>query len=343
MTTSSATFLARGANFNASNADLNVRSLAQVPITSLTFVETDSSALSFTYNGGLADPDTFVFVNGSTTPMTFTVDFTGTIPDDSKYANINGVDLRGEEVVVLTLANGQKYVFFTDPAISLATLQAFPNGAVPIANKVTAGPPLFLCFTAGTLIATPDGPAPAESLREGDHVTCLDGSAARVRLAVNRKVTAHELAARPDIAPIRIPAHALGHGLPARDLLLSPQHRVWLDGWQVELMFGQPAVLVPAKHLHFGGIGPVPARDGVHYVHLLFDRHEVVLAEGLPCESWQPADAALDVLSGAERDRFLSIFTEAERRHFLTRPDAALSLKAGEGLALSAMLGKRAA
>lgn len=57
MTTTSATFLARGANFNSANADLNVRSLSQVPITSLTFVETDSSALSFTFNGGLPDPD----------------------------------------------------------------------------------------------------------------------------------------------------------------------------------------------------------------------------------------------------------------------------------------------
>lgn len=256
---------------------------------------------------------------------------------------MNGVDLRGEEIIVVTLSTGQKFVFFTDPAISMATLQAFPNGAVPITNKITSGPPLFMCFAAGTLIDTPKGPVPVETLREGDAVTCLDAPPAPLRLVVGRRFSGADLARTPDLAPVRIPAHAMGRGLPARDLFLSPQHRIWLEGWQVDLMFARPAVLVAAKHLHFGGIGPVPAKGGVDYYHLLFDRHEVVLANGLPCESWQPAAAALDVLTNAERDRFLSIFTEGERQDFLTRPDAALSLKSGEGLALSALLGKRAA
>lgn len=339
----SATYFARGANYNSSNADLNVRSLSQVRVTSLTFLETDGGALSFTYNGGLPDPDTFVFVNGSTEPLTFTVDYTGTIPNELKFSSVNGVDLRGAEIVTVTLSTGQKFFFFTDPTISSATLSAFPNGAVAITNMVTAGPPMFLCFVAGTLIDTPLGPVAVDALREGQLVTCLDGPPAPVRLAIRRRVTAAEIAARPAIAPIRIPAHALGRGTPARDLFLSPQHRIWLQGWQVELMFGQPAVLIPAKHLRMGGIGPVPAPQGVDYVHLLFDRHEVVMAEGLPCESWQPAAAALDVLTDAERDRFLSVFTEAERHHFLTRPDAAPSLKAGEGLALSGMWTARAA
>lgn len=340
--TDTLTFFSRGANLSG-NGSLNVRSLSQVQVTSLTFVETDSSALSFTYNNGLPDPDTFVFVNGSTTPTTFTVEFSGTIPDDPKYASVNGVDLRGQEVVVVTLSSGQRLFFFTDPTISSATLAAFPNGPLALTNKITSGAPLYLCFGSGTLIATPDGAVRVETLREDDLVTTLDGPPARLRLVVNRMVSAAEIAASPDIAPIRIRAHALGHGLPTRDLDLSPQHRIWLAGWQVDLLFGQPAVLVATKHLSLGGIGPVPAPKDVHYVHLLFDRHEVVFANGLPCESWQPAAAALDVLTTAERDRFLSIFTEAERHHFLTRPDAALSLKPREGLALSDLLAARRA
>lgn len=336
----SATFYARSVTFSSASADMNVQK--STTITTLRFVETDRSQLSFTYNGGKADPDTQVYVNGSTTPTTFIVEYTGLIPNDTRYSSVGGIDLRGKQIVTVTIGS-QKYFFFMDPAIGASTMQAFPSGMVAVTSKVTSGQPLYLCFVAGTRIDTPSGPVRVETLREGDLVCTLDGPPAPLRLRLERRLSGAEVAERPEVTPIRIPAHALGRGLPAQDLLLSPQHRLWLSGWQVELLFAQPAVLVAARHLALAGIGPVPAPDGVHYVHLLFDRHEVVIAEGMPCESWQPATAALDVLTVAERDRFLSRFSDSERAAFLSRPDAALSLKAGEGLALSTMLGKRAA
>ena len=75
--------------------------------------------------------------------------------------------------------------------------------------------------------------------------------------------------------PVRISAGAFGPGRPARDLLLSPDHAVWLDG-----------ALVPARLLINGAGVRQVERDRVTYWHVELDRHDVILAEGLPCESF---------------------------------------------------------
>jgi hypothetical protein len=72
-------------------------------------------------------------------------------------------------------------------------------------------------------------------------------------------------------------------------LTLSPQHRLLVSGWRAELLFGDPEVLVPA--LAFVGdraeqLSDLP--DGVVYLHLLFDRHEIIRAEGADAESLLP-------------------------------------------------------
>ncbi len=136
------------------------------------------------------------------------------------------------------------------------------------------------CFVAGTRISTPEGEVAVEDLTPGDMVTTIDDGAQPVRWVGRRKVEA-----KGDFAPIRISENALGeHG----ELLLSPQHRVLIEDARADLWFGESEVLVAAKdlvndstiHRQSGGI--------VEYVHILFDKHQVVYSEGLASESFLP-------------------------------------------------------
>ena len=136
------------------------------------------------------------------------------------------------------------------------------------------------CFVAGTLIRTPQGDVAVEALRAGDLVDTLDDGPQPLRWTGQRQV-----AATGKLAPIHIAAGALGdHGT----LMLSPLHRVLVGDTLAALLFGEEDVLVAARDLvNDLTIRPCPGGD-VTYVHLLFDRHQVIWSEGLATESFLP-------------------------------------------------------
>ena len=145
-----------------------------------------------------------------------------------------------------------------------------------------------VCYLAGTLIETPDGPRPIESLQPGNPVITLDHGPMPLRWAGRFTVFG-----RGPLAPIRIAAGALGN---RRDLLVSPNHRILLRAPQVELLFGAPEVLVPAKALVNGTtIHAAPMRR-VTYHHLLLDGHQAIVAEGIASESLFAGDVTLEIL-----------------------------------------------
>lgn len=162
-----------------------------------------------------------------------------------------------------------------------------------------ADPP---CFTPGTLIDTASGPRPVETLLPGDLVRTRDNGLQPLRWTGRLRLSAADLLAHPRHLPVRIRAGALGPGLPARPLTLSPQHRLLIGGWRAEILFGEVEVLVPALAL----VGEMAARaadlpGGVVYLHLLFDRHEIIRAEGAEVESLLPDWAARQDLPPALR------------------------------------------
>ncbi|MFZ1479455.1 MAG: Hint domain-containing protein [Paracoccaceae bacterium] len=136
------------------------------------------------------------------------------------------------------------------------------------------------CFVAGTLIRTPQGDVPIETLAPGDMVLTLDDGPQPLRWIGSRVVQA-----RGGLAPICIRAGTFGdHG----KLLVSPQHRILLRDSLAELMFGEAEVLVAAKDLvNDRSVRRVTGGD-VEYIHLLFDRHQIVMSEGLATESFHP-------------------------------------------------------
>jgi len=172
---------------------------------------------------------------------------------------------------------------------------------------------LMICVARGTLIETETGPVPVEALSRGDRVLTVDGPAQPVRWIGCRHVTGAELRADPSLRPIRISANAFGPGLPARPLTVSAQHRILLGDWRAELLFGAGEVLVPAKGLlNDRTIRVDHDATEVEYFHVLFDRHEIMLTEGLPTESFHPGDYALKEIGDGARAELLKLFPELE-------------------------------
>ncbi|GGH32558.1 Hint domain-containing protein [Cribrihabitans marinus] len=159
-----------------------------------------------------------------------------------------------------------------------------------------------VCFAAGTRIETPLGQRAIECLRAGDLVETADDGPRPLRWIGSRSV--------PGIgpfAPVRIRAGALGND---RDLIVSQQHRVLVSDWRAELWFGEPEVLVPAKLLVDGESIRIEQQSEIRYVHMLFDRHQIVFAEGCRAESLHVEQMARCGLEQASLNEILSLFPE---------------------------------
>ncbi len=194
---------------------------------------------------------------------------------------------------------------------------------------------IFPCFTPGVMILTDRGDVAVEALVPGDLVMTRDNGLQPVRWVGRRDLSLLDLMADPDLQPIELVEGALGTG-PDRVMRVSPQHRMLLEGARAELMFGEAEVLVAAKHLlgHAGVTRTLPL-EGVSYIHILFDRHEIVQSDGLWTESFQPANRMLSAMDAAVRDEVLSLFPELVRSADAF-PAARLSLKAHEARVLLA-------
>ena len=184
------------------------------------------------------------------------------------------------------------------------------------------------CFAAGTMIETADGPRAVETLVEGDLVRTLDHGLQPVRWVGARRLSAAELAAAEKLRPIRIRAGALGPGTPRADLLVSPQHRVLVRSRIAQRMFGTDEVLVAARQLcQLAGIDIAEDLAAVDYVHILFDRHEVVISNGAATESLYTGPEALKSVGPAARAEILALFPELATRDYA--PPAGRTLASG--------------
>lgn len=168
---------------------------------------------------------------------------------------------------------------------------------------------VVLCFARGTLIETPGGPRFVETLKEGDLVVTQDDGPQPVIWAGSDR----QAGVGPN-APVRIRAGALGN---LRDLVVSQNHRMLFSGPRAELMFGQSEVLVAAKHLVDGRDIFIEECPVVHYYHLLFERHQIIFAEGCPAESLHLGSQALKTVGSEERDEIIARFPDLAQR-----PDA---------------------
>jgi hypothetical protein len=152
------------------------------------------------------------------------------------------------------------------------------------------------CFAAGTRVATPKGDVAVEAVAIGDLVLTEDGRAVPVKW-VGRQTRAPRF---QRLRLIRVAAGALGGGLPARDLVLTADHALMLDG-----------LLVNAGALVNGSsiteVANLPERFTVS--HIETEDHDIILAEGTPAETfigyagWQAFDNYADYTALYGEDR----------------------------------------
>ena len=158
------------------------------------------------------------------------------------------------------------------------------------------------CFTAGTLLKTPEGRMSVEDIEPGQMIWTKDDGPQPVRW-VGHAIVPGDGAT----APVVIEAGALGN---RQELVVSQQHRIWIENAAAELYFGQPFVLVAAKHLcGLPGIA-IRAQEEVHYTHVMFDRHQIVRSNGVLSESFFLADHSVSALEAGPRAELSALFPD---------------------------------
>jgi hypothetical protein len=283
--------------------------VSNVTSTTNTFNIANSATSILKLDGTTASGTTISFTSGTSTGILelndvtgSTVNFSGAVfnmdaGSSSTKNSVSGLDYINVQSTPITNAvlngAGNSIELFdgaTDlGAIALSTAHAgdFANWqsdtTVTGGNKVGSGTDIWLnnvvCFAAGTNILTEAGNTSVEQITEGDMVIAVDGAEAiarRVKWVGYRRI---DLVRHPQpnlAAPVRIRRDAFGENLPQRDLVVSPDHCLFVDD-----------KLIPAKLL-LNDMTIVQERDThmVEYYHIELDRHAVLLAEGLPAESY---------------------------------------------------------
>ncbi|MFN4153998.1 MAG: Hint domain-containing protein [Paracoccaceae bacterium] len=232
-------------------------------------------------------------------------------PGALQITQINGVNVVAGQVI--TLPSGQQVRLNADGTITMIgngnsqqvnftyTVASTTGGHIDTGIvKITTIP----CFVAGTMILTDRGECPVEALQPGDLVMTKDDGPQPLRWIGRRQVTASGA-----LAPIEIRAGTFGDH---RRLLVSPQHRILVHDPLAELLFGDTEVLVSAKDLVNGRSVRVIEGGEVDYVHLLFDRHQIVSSEGLATESFLPGPQSTRMFEGAIMDEICTLFPDLD-------------------------------
>jgi len=246
----------------------------------------------------LSDDGTFVFqTNVETDTGGFgNGTFGGVVETMLPGATFDVIDSGGSSTAGFTISGNQVQFNFGGGLESITVNFSFTNMSdLSITTSPTNSSEFVVtvCFCSGTQIRTTRGEVAVEDLAVGDLAVTASGVARPIKWIGHRKVEQPLRAAWP----VRVMAGAFGEGLPARDLFLSPGHAVCVDVMD--------AVFVPVSQLINGAtIAQVEVAD-VTYWHVELESHDVLLAEGMPCESYM--DAGNRAFFGREYGRLAEI------------------------------------
>lgn len=298
------TFWARVDSNNANNPALN---LTGDPALQITFVPSGTNGdLLLEYASGSVDPDTQVSIDGVLYDFTF--ELSATMPTLSRDGAQQVPDqFEGSTTYVITVQDyptaGEtlRLAFMPDETATQAEMDAFGNGAIDLqgVDSTTNG---AVCFAEGTMILTPRGEVPVEELEIGQMVMTLDDGPRPVLWRARSKFTWP--AGGDRTLPIEIRAGALAPGCPSRDLVLSPQHKVL-----VPMAGAANGALAPARGLtDLSGVRRMSGKREIVYHHVLLPRHDILISNGAPTESFYPGAMALRALEASQRAALLALF-----------------------------------
>jgi hypothetical protein len=188
---------------------------------------------------------------------------------------IGGVSITGATIYT---ADGGRYFTPTDDTVLVDSIIDSVT-FVPDSTLLTIPDLGPACLVEGTLVSTENGPMLIENIAVGDRILTKDRGLQELRWIGKRTVEG-----MGDFAPICFAKGSFGND---RDLRVSPEHRMLVEGWKCELLFGEPEALCAAKHLvaHSDDVYVRPC-ETVTYYHLMFDAHEIIYAEGAQTESF---------------------------------------------------------
>ena len=215
------------------------------------------------------------------------------------FAQGDTIEISGIASTGFTYANGVLTVNETSGFARLNLPGTFTTASFAVTNTAGGADVTLACFRAGTRIATTGGPVTVEALRPGVEVlTVLGGTPEPVVWIGHRTVDCARHIKPDSVWPVRIAAGAFGPGLPERALFLSPDHAVYQRG-----------KLIPVKHLINGtSIVQIPM-DRVTWYHVELPRHDAVLAEGLPTETYLDTGGRRDFENGGAAVRLYPDFS----------------------------------
>lgn len=167
-----------------------------------------------------------------------------------------------------------------------------------------------VCFVRGTKLTTDLCQMAVEDLAVGDLIDTVDNGLQTIRWIGSRQLDAIDLAQAPNLLPIKISAGCLGFGTPHRDLFVSPQHRMLITSIIAKNLFNNAEVLVAAKDLlDLDGVEIVQTSE-VEYFHILFDDHQLVVANGAVTESLYTGTQAMKSLPAKSVAEITALFPE---------------------------------
>jgi hypothetical protein len=239
--------------------------------------------------GSISSGNTLQFFNGSTLVASITYNGTALVAtvtagdqvttydataQDNYYVSIN-IPTGYTSVVASSSSGGFE---FAEVSYAATTISDPFDGPGTTASAIPYDPTIntYLCFLEGTMIATPGGGIAVETLQPGTPVVTQDGTTETVRWVGVRAVST-KFADPLRANPIRIAAGALEDGVPARDLLLSPDHALLVDGVLI-----QAAALLNGSSVRRDADMP----ERFTYYHVELASHALVLAENTPAETF---------------------------------------------------------
>ena len=258
-------------------------------------VVTLQSTGQLTVGGALDNPFSINFA-GAGGKLVFTTTNSTTL-QNNLFAKISGfnngvssVDLTGigydPTLAYQYNATSGQFDLNSATGTNLATLlfnaaDGYTSNSFKLAPDTNSKVLVTACYCQGTRILTDRGEVAVEALTIGDCVVTAAGMIKPIRWIGQRSYAGRFLMGKPRLLPILLRAGCLGEGLPRRDLRISPAHAMFIDG-----------VLFPASSL-VNGTTIVQERDCscVDYFHVELDRHDVIIAEGAPSETFLDDDS----------------------------------------------------
>jgi T5SS/PEP-CTERM-associated repeat protein len=186
------------------------------------------------------------------------------------------LDMAGMAVGSAAYGDGTLTVYLAGSQMTMALAAPPPPGEIAVVSDGAGGTDVVLpCFAAGTRLAAPQGWVAVEDVRPGDRLLTASGRVARAVWVGGRMLDCRRHARPLEVQPVRVRAGALAPGVPARDVRLSPDHALLVQG-----------SLIPVRYLLNGASIVQEAASRITYRHVELADHDVLLAEGLPCESF---------------------------------------------------------